>query len=158
MVSDLLYHLVLFLSDTLMEQMEISTPRTLMEPVYRLNWEWGCVMLKAHGSCVINVQSMLTWWSGIVQALVVEYTLTHPSPPPSSLSLSSPPHTSQPLPSSLLSLPLLSSAHISTPRLLPPLFPSPLLHTHLNLSPLHSLSLPTSLPLLQTAEDCREDS
>ena len=62
MVSDLLYHLVLFLSDTLMEQMEISTPRTLMEPVYRLNWEWRCVMLKAHGSCVINAQSRLTWW------------------------------------------------------------------------------------------------
>lgn len=35
LVSDLLYHLVLFLSDTLMEQMGISTPRTLMEPVYR---------------------------------------------------------------------------------------------------------------------------
>lgn len=35
MVSDLLYHLVRLLSDTLTEQMGVSTPRTLMEPVYR---------------------------------------------------------------------------------------------------------------------------
>ena len=60
MISDLLYHLVHFLSDTLMEQMGISTPRTLMEPVYRWDWEWGCGMWEARGSHVISAQIVLS--------------------------------------------------------------------------------------------------